>query len=621
MPSSSNTIIRTPSDSRIFKGAEILRSQLLSNKGSNKGSNKEGDKIRSLRTDRVKSNLQSARRRTGNADVPQPPQDDDASLWSDPWRKDPWKKKVQVRVTPETKSNFRQEPEGKSPQDILDSWAEDIVINRRRSSTKRNISDENVVTPTSTSTKRNIGDENVVSPTSTISNESYKYSHLRELWLDKEAGDSFPLNPPSVLIDPTASASSAEIPPPPPNQPPPVAMKVTPPSSSNDSASFATPEFVLPPPPPPPVDEYETPESTMGRNRSLRMKVETYLVEPYLDDGSGFSSYTDQDGEEQCYGDGLYSGGVATGVYEHEDDGTYSEESKTSSNHQNRAFREEQQDDCPPVYSNREEEHPPGYVPTKYQQDQPSPPSCSHKTSPKILRTSSALRYYSNLIDDPAYLHARTAGILWQNLVAQHVRFPSKWWNGARAPPMGMDESIQEPWKYVARHRVQTNEVFNSFVKHRSAPGRILLHVIVRDLMTWKPMQDIVIGCFHPNARGVRKTREVDLKEENCREVWMATRKRCSGESVSLIDPLLMSNATYMLGKQNESPLGDRKSVTNMNMRAVFGEKPPISTIFILESELYEKISNAGTSAPALVLLQGFLLQRKVAPRPLDPVS
>jgi hypothetical protein len=69
-----------------------------------------------------------------------------------------------------------------------------------------------------------------------------------------------------------------------------------------------------------------------------------------------------------------------------------------------------------------------------------------------------------------------------------------------------------------------------------------------------------------------------------------------------------------MVGKSleasnNASPLGPRTRVANDNVRAVFGEEPPVETVFALESDLYQQLSNVspGSSAP-LALLNAYVL-------------
>ena len=220
----------------------------------------------------------------------------------------------------------------------------------------------------------------------------------------------------------------------------------------------------------------------------------------------------------------------------------------------------------------------------------------------------------NELLQDPAYRHAQQAGYLWQTIVGQHVKFSGRWWNGARSPRMGVDERLdfggqRKPaflWEYLSSERIPTNLRLTQLVKNRSCPGQLLLHIIVRDLMTWIPVQDICIGMYHPNARGVRTTESPQRQDEGSRDIWMAVRQR-TDSSGSVVDALLG------LGMPLVSPLGSRK-VNNQNMRAVFGESPPVHTIFMLESELYERMTAAfekdRSVTPARLLLREFLLAR-----------
>jgi hypothetical protein len=217
-------------------------------------------------------------------------------------------------------------------------------------------------------------------------------------------------------------------------------------------------------------------------------------------------------------------------------------------------------------------------------------------------------KQFDQLQRDPAYLHAQAAGYLWQSLAGQHVRFPPQWFEGARGPPMGTDA----PWQYIARHAVHKNPVFTRLVHNRASSGRLLLHLIVRDLVTGMAVFDLAIGIYHPNARGIRIVNKPQPKDEDSRHVWMAIRK-ISGQ-VSLMDAILC-RGERLEEVARESPFGrDKRSVTNVNMRAVFGEESPVHTICIQESELYEKITVAAkldpisAKAPALLILQEFLV-------------
>ena len=231
--------------------------------------------------------------------------------------------------------------------------------------------------------------------------------------------------------------------------------------------------------------------------------------------------------------------------------------------------------------------------------------------SPILNVTSGETRRYNELLKDPAFKHAQKAGILWQSLVSQHVRFPNAWFKAAHRTPYGGADG-HRLWHYVGRHRVQDNPVLNFLVGNRGSSGRLLLHLVVRDLMTMVPVQDIAIGCFHPNARGVRWTTDFLPDLEDCRDVWMAIRRRT--EECTVAESLLKPDDADIDGNpevnESASPLGGKHAVSNRNMRPVFGEKAPIHTIFVLENELYELLSRhelKDTLPPALILLQHYL--------------
>jgi hypothetical protein len=87
------------------------------------------------------------------------------------------------------------------------------------------------------------------------------------------------------------------------------------------------------------------------------------------------------------------------------------------------------------------------------------------------------------------------------------------------------------------------------------------------------------------------------------RDIWMAVHKR-SHASVAATDSLLYSpshwenrttTTTKSVSASNYSicrnPLGCGQHVTNTNVRAVFGDKAPLETIFLSEDELYERLA------------------------------
>ena len=122
-----------------------------------------------------------------------------------------------------------------------------------------------------------------------------------------------------------------------------------------------------------------------------------------------------------------------------------------------------------------------------------------------------------------------------------------------------------------------------------------MLHIVVRDIMTGEPVLDIAMGVFHPNARGVRTTPSANPLLGGCRDIWLAMRSRVPDETP--VEGLLRS-----LGDEEQSPLGPKRAIDNSNLRCVFGERPPVATVFALESELYD-ILTLPTSQPASTLL------------------
>jgi len=212
---------------------------------------------------------------------------------------------------------------------------------------------------------------------------------------------------------------------------------------------------------------------------------------------------------------------------------------------------------------------------------------------------------------NPAFQHAMNAGTLWQSLVGQSVRFPKEWWQGGhRTAPLGCNDRIAERnrWTFYDRHRIRGNTFLNKFIKRRDEPGQILIHLILRDFMTASPILDIVVGCFHPNAKSIRTTEVPNKRNKECRDVWLATRFRTE-DSISVIDPVFLNDR---LGQPLKSPLGNAKRrITNANVRSIYGESPPLRTVFVLEDEIYEALTStdASQSGVADVLLRKYLFR------------
>lgn len=218
---------------------------------------------------------------------------------------------------------------------------------------------------------------------------------------------------------------------------------------------------------------------------------------------------------------------------------------------------------------------------------------------------------YTMLLQDPAYRHAQKAGFLWQSIMGQHIRFPSSWWCGARAPPMGVGNIESCKWAYYGRHTVKDHFVLNQLHTGRGSPGKLLLHILVQDLLTRQTVQDIAIGCFHPNARGVRKSVRASSSLEDSRDLWLAVRKR-NKTSVSAVDKVLSRYSQWGESGYTKSPLGPEIRISNHNVRAVFGETPPLETIFLSESELYERLSGRIAANKKNVVLPLLMLKEFV---------
>mmetsp|Transcript_11515 Transcript_11515/g.23879 ORF Transcript_11515/g.23879 Transcript_11515/m.23879 type:complete len:877 (-) Transcript_11515:123-2753(-) len=226
-----------------------------------------------------------------------------------------------------------------------------------------------------------------------------------------------------------------------------------------------------------------------------------------------------------------------------------------------------------------------------------------------------------------ALTHARFAGSLWRSLVGNHVRFPSHW--NDVLPPTDPDIPNGRKWSkwyYVARHRVKGDKRLNSGeygVRSRRSGGRILLRMVVREMHSQIVCREVAIGCLHPNAKGIRAG-DPQPTIEDVREVWMAVRWVMNGDGEEPLLDLREERYDYegvvdtFLTQKREldyttmgSVLGRRKLVNNENVRAVFGDKPPMTTVDFHEDELAEILkSNGGKKLailPALMLLKLFL--------------
>eukprot|EP00521_Asterionellopsis_glacialis_P012957 CAMPEP_0195290822 /NCGR_PEP_ID=MMETSP0707-20130614/6537_1 /TAXON_ID=33640 /ORGANISM="Asterionellopsis glacialis, Strain CCMP134" /LENGTH=983 /DNA_ID=CAMNT_0040351003 /DNA_START=170 /DNA_END=3121 /DNA_ORIENTATION=- len=210
--------------------------------------------------------------------------------------------------------------------------------------------------------------------------------------------------------------------------------------------------------------------------------------------------------------------------------------------------------------------------------------------------------------EDP-YVHARSAGTLWQSLVGQHVRLPPSWWNGARCPSMGcslVDGKRIHPehqWNYVDHNRFYENEVLDGLVHDKNSAGRLLLHLLVRTKSSALPLADIVVGCYHPCHEDIEATNAGE-----CRVLWLATRSRAGWDN-KVFSTILGGRKIEDIKNKN-SPLEEHKAISNKNLRAIFGDNPPVETVHINDEDLQDQITEEldGLDTPmSFLLLEMFL--------------
>ncbi len=240
-------------------------------------------------------------------------------------------------------------------------------------------------------------------------------------------------------------------------------------------------------------------------------------------------------------------------------------------------------------------------------------------------------RFQHMIQNDEALSHAQRAGNLWRALVGNHVRFPSKWETilGSSKPPIPSHLKWSK-WYYIARHRVKGDKRLNSRelgVRSRRSGGRILLRLVVKEMHSQNICREIVVGCFHPISKGIRR-RDPNPADEDVREVYMGVRwtmyeadeepRLDLGEEhddyEGVVDNFLMQRRTYLDYSTMGSPLGHRKAVKNENVKAVFGDQPPSASVELHEDEFAEILKSNGVEnvavLPALVLLKLFLFSR-----------
>ncbi|KAL7542606.1 hypothetical protein ACHAXR_012290 [Thalassiosira sp. AJA248-18] len=263
------------------------------------------------------------------------------------------------------------------------------------------------------------------------------------------------------------------------------------------------------------------------------------------------------------------------------------------------------------------------YASRYFQADPPKPIVATADNTPNRSRGGEV---------NEALAHAQRAGIIWRSLVGNHVRFPSKW-ETILPPTSPRIYSLNHKWSkwyYVARHRVKGDKRLNSRefgVRSRRSGGRILMRIVVREMHTQQACREIVIGCFHPNSKGIRRGDPLP-EAEDVREVWMAVRwlmdvdddepmpdLRSEGYAYEgVVDNFLLQNGRTLDYGSMGSALGHRKAVNNENVRAIFGDQPPMTTVDLHEDEIAEIVKANGANKlvdlPALMLLKLFLFSK-----------
>ncbi|KAL9190729.1 hypothetical protein ACHAXT_000435 [Thalassiosira profunda] len=270
------------------------------------------------------------------------------------------------------------------------------------------------------------------------------------------------------------------------------------------------------------------------------------------------------------------------------------------------------------------------YASRYFEDDAPKPALISPiEEEPVEVSLSDVQRHRPEKVDE-ALAHAQRAGPLWRSLMQNHVRFPKRWEGTlpATAPPIHNVYQRWSKWFYVARHRVKGDKRLNSReygVRSRRSGGRILLRVLVREMHSQQVCREIAIGCLHPNSKGIRRG-DPSPEAEDVREVWMAVRWLTDDDEPSLdlrneaddyegvLDSFLLQKRRSLDYGTMGSALGHRKAVHNENVRAVFGDQPPMTTIDLHEDEIAEILKANGSkklsSLPALMLLKLFLFAK-----------
>mmetsp|Transcript_42006 Transcript_42006/g.100978 ORF Transcript_42006/g.100978 Transcript_42006/m.100978 type:complete len:368 (+) Transcript_42006:2-1105(+) len=245
-------------------------------------------------------------------------------------------------------------------------------------------------------------------------------------------------------------------------------------------------------------------------------------------------------------------------------------------------------------------------------------------------------------------------------------------------PPLGSPEPFDCPWMYVVNNTIRGHPLLIRQVPNVRSPGVILLHLVVRSYKTVESyrghhhhqnsvfceLEDVVVGCYHPTHHrttspiksatgGSHNNYDVD---ENIRHVWISHRSRSAAgnktaagsKKSSLLYTYLQQQQTtvdrnslytnpFMVHTSSSSNHHDPKhhrmntnqqsghrsnynnnshdkAVNNDNLRYVFGDRPPLSTIMVTEPELLQLVEESQRRhiPVSIMLLQKYLWTPKV---------
>jgi len=236
----------------------------------------------------------------------------------------------------------------------------------------------------------------------------------------------------------------------------------------------------------------------------------------------------------------------------------------------------------------------------------------------KMIAPTSHL--HDELTKSDAYNHAMKCGIIWQSLVGQFVKFPLLWYDGEEPsrPYMGCPTKSNK-WSFFGRHRTtlnpgDSNNYLRRLIPDENSSGKLVLHIVATDSDSYEPTEDLVVGVFHPNSKGIAPISSDDETVgqlfsdqllNDCRDVWIGHRSRIvpvnGRRNATRIESLLHYSNKRSVDK---SPLGPKNNqgipsqVDNINMDGIFGHGPPKATIFVPENKLHRLLEQTSSSAP-----------------------